>query len=250
MGKLATTGNSRTRKRVADLAAPVIAGLWAWYDASDAGSITASSGAVSQWNDLSGNGRHVTQSTAGAKPTTGTRTLGGLNVLDFDGGDHLNLSTISFATGAWTMFIVCGSDTTTLNMGFCSLYTAGANDYDTNNAFAVEASNNSFQMAQTQNSAGAQFAGSGATPIGTWSVRKGTASNECDIKAPSGSSSSTATNASSGTATGGIIIGSRYTTSPSNGLDGPIAEIRLYSARLSDTDRDTIRTALISKWGA
>src|SRR5580765_3700198 len=40
-----------------------------WFDASNAASITASSGAVSQWNDLSGNGRHATQSNGSFKFT-------------------------------------------------------------------------------------------------------------------------------------------------------------------------------------
>ena len=60
-----------------------------WFDAADASTITSSSGAVSQWDDKSGNGRHVTQATAAAKPTTGANTQNGLNVLTFDGGDKL-----------------------------------------------------------------------------------------------------------------------------------------------------------------
>jgi hypothetical protein len=47
--------------------------LGLWLDASDAASITSSSGLVSQWNDKSGNGRHATQPTTGSRPTyTGT----------------------------------------------------------------------------------------------------------------------------------------------------------------------------------
>lgn len=65
-----------------------------WLDASNAGSITSSGGAVSQWSDLSGNNNHCTQSTAGAKPTTGATTQNGLNVIDFDGGsDFLDYAT-------------------------------------------------------------------------------------------------------------------------------------------------------------
>lgn len=61
-----------------------------WFDASNTASITESGGAVSQWSDLSGNGRHATQSTAGAKPTTGSVTVNGRNALSFDGGDFLS----------------------------------------------------------------------------------------------------------------------------------------------------------------
>jgi hypothetical protein len=39
-----------------------------WLDAADAATVTTVSGAVSQWNDKSGNGRNATQSTAGERP--------------------------------------------------------------------------------------------------------------------------------------------------------------------------------------
>lgn len=64
-----------------------------WLDAADAATITASSGAVSQWNDKSGNGRHATQAIAGAKPTTSSTTQNGLNVMSFDGGDFMDYAT-------------------------------------------------------------------------------------------------------------------------------------------------------------
>lgn len=40
-----------------------------WLDAMDAATITSSDGKVSQWNDKSGNGRHVTQATDNLRPT-------------------------------------------------------------------------------------------------------------------------------------------------------------------------------------
>ena len=73
-----------------------------WLDASDASTITdAGGGAVSQWRDKSGFGRHMSQATALRRPTTGTRTQNGLNVIDFvrvleqwlDGGDILDVGT-------------------------------------------------------------------------------------------------------------------------------------------------------------
>ena len=43
--------------------------LGLWLDASDATSITSSSGLVSQWNDKSGNARHAVQATSSSQPT-------------------------------------------------------------------------------------------------------------------------------------------------------------------------------------
>jgi len=60
-----------------------------WLDASDTSTITESGGAVSQWNDKSGNGYNFSQGTAAAQPTTGVTLQNGLNVLNFDGGDNL-----------------------------------------------------------------------------------------------------------------------------------------------------------------
>jgi hypothetical protein len=90
-----------------------VAGYTVWLDASDTGTITSSGGDVSQWSDKSVNGRNFTQSSATAKPKTGTRTLNGKNVIDFDGSnDFLSCpsSTALFnyfhnSTGA-TLFIV------------------------------------------------------------------------------------------------------------------------------------------------
>lgn len=63
--------------------------LKAWYDASDTSTITASSNAVSQWNDKSANGYNISQATGAHQPTSGVDTLNGKNVITFDGNDGL-----------------------------------------------------------------------------------------------------------------------------------------------------------------
>ena len=64
-----------------------ILGLQLWLDASDTDTITSSGGAVSQWDDKSGNSNNATQGTGSAQPTTGASTQNGENIIDFDGGD-------------------------------------------------------------------------------------------------------------------------------------------------------------------
>ncbi len=56
-----------------------------WLDASDASTITEAGGAVSQWDDLSGNANHEIQNVGSAQPTTGVATINGNNAIDFDG---------------------------------------------------------------------------------------------------------------------------------------------------------------------
>jgi hypothetical protein len=64
---------------------PAHLGMAAWYDASDKDMIVERKGIVSQWSDKSGSDRHMVQGTAGVQPTTGTRTINGLNAIEFDG---------------------------------------------------------------------------------------------------------------------------------------------------------------------
>lgn len=84
-----------------------------WLDAADTATITASDGAVSQWDDKSGNGRHVTQGVAAAQPRIGTRTVNNLNVVDFDGGDVLTGTTTALMSplAPFSIFTVALFDT-------------------------------------------------------------------------------------------------------------------------------------------
>ena len=85
-----------------------------WLDADDASTITSSSGNVSQWNDKSGNGYHVTQATGTAQPKTGTVTRNGRNVLDFAGTDDRLFRETDTALGrnvtGLTVYWVASSD--------------------------------------------------------------------------------------------------------------------------------------------
>lgn len=92
---------------------PLALSPFAWYDASDAATLTSSAGAVSQWNDKSGGARHLT-GTAGQQPITGTRTINGLNALDFDGVDDIVKSANVTQTQPITAFAVVKSDVATV----------------------------------------------------------------------------------------------------------------------------------------
>lgn len=94
-----------------------IPNLIAWFDAADISTISETAGAVSQWNDKSGNGNHATQATGTRQPTTGARTLNGRNVLDWDGSDIMNFDPSGLDGGAGaTVFIVAQSDTIASNV--------------------------------------------------------------------------------------------------------------------------------------
>ena len=56
-----------------------------WLDATDAGSITEVSGAISEWRDKSGNDRHATQYVPADRPTYSISAVNGENAVTFDG---------------------------------------------------------------------------------------------------------------------------------------------------------------------
>jgi hypothetical protein len=86
--------------------------LHAWYDASDAASITEAAGAVSQWNDKSGNAFHLAQGTGAKQPAYSATGLGSAQpAITFDGsGDELQTTTDAFtfpaATSEFAAFLV------------------------------------------------------------------------------------------------------------------------------------------------
>lgn len=63
-----------------------IPGLFRWYDASDAATITSagSPARVSSWADKAGSGSPLAQATGGQQPKTGANTQNGLNIFEFD----------------------------------------------------------------------------------------------------------------------------------------------------------------------
>src|SRR4051794_12522331 len=85
------------------------ANLWGWWDASNAGSIVSAATLVSQWNDLSGNARHLVQATGANKPITGTRTINSKNALDFTPVQFMTVASITLAQPV-SVFIVMQSD--------------------------------------------------------------------------------------------------------------------------------------------
>jgi hypothetical protein len=82
-----------------------------WLDASDTATITESGGAVSQWDDKSGNGYHLTQATGTSQPSTGTRTLNNLNVVEFVTADWMKTSSEVAVSQPFFVFAVVQFDT-------------------------------------------------------------------------------------------------------------------------------------------
>lgn len=99
----------RQRNQVRFFNPAAVAGLKAWYDATDIPSISIdTSDGVSQLNDKSGMGYHLTQGTAGNRPVL--NYYGGPNgyaYLNFAGGSAKNLANANFVYAQpYTIFLV------------------------------------------------------------------------------------------------------------------------------------------------
>ena len=76
---------------------PALISTALWLDAADASTVTTVSGAVSQWNDKSGNSRHATQSTASKRPTYNASGFNSKGQVYFDRVNIQSLITTSIA---------------------------------------------------------------------------------------------------------------------------------------------------------
>ena len=71
-----------------------------WLDAADTSTITESGGAVSQWDDKSGNARHVTQGAAANRPLRVANSLNGNPVVRLSTPTQHLISAASFGSAA------------------------------------------------------------------------------------------------------------------------------------------------------
>ena len=206
-----------------------IAGLVAWFDPSDTATITESGGLVSQMNDKSGNTRHLLQATGTKQPGTGVRTLNGLNVLDYDGGDNLAIASTTGVSSPYTCFVVASPD--------------GAGNW---NQFVGGLS--SWEMVFHSGPSVFSFG------VGTWTgLPSITATNPyiCELQV-NGASTTFCVNdgsratTSSTTALGRISHGS-YGGADDH-LNGYVAESIFYDSALSSGDLTTVRDYLNTKW--
>lgn len=78
----------------------------AWFDADDATTITLNGSTVSQWKDKSGNGRNISQASAGLQPAYEQRYLNGRATLNFDQNKGLFVSGLTPFKAAWVIAII------------------------------------------------------------------------------------------------------------------------------------------------
>ena len=84
---------------------PTIASSVYWLDATDASTISATSGSVSEIRDRLGGTTKLVQATGANQPTTGTATINGLNAINFSVNDMVLASATNFMPSADSAFV-------------------------------------------------------------------------------------------------------------------------------------------------
>jgi hypothetical protein len=242
-----------------------------WLDAADASTITASSGAVSQWNDKSGGATNFTQGTAGARPSTGSATLNGRNVLTFDGGDTLLAG--DALDNVWTgaafhLFCVAKNDDVTSSNG--AILTKIAIGADNQRAFAYYIRTSKLQLAAIYALDATNFTvvdGSTSISNSAWTIGTaaysstgtGTANTTSRVRMTvDGADQTEVVNSFTGNlgtiqnGTAQLAVGSVAGTSGTTNagpLTGAIGEIIVTASVLSTLNRQRIEGCLAHKWG-
>lgn len=209
-------------------------GTTAWYDADDSSTITHSGGAVSQWNDKSGNGYHVTQSTGSKQPDTGTRTIGGKNVIEFNGGQVLINNSFAMSSALITMFGVLASDAaegvrviSIQNSGSFEMYPWGAGCRSPEQATISIGLNTNINLYS--------FVKSAANDHELWNNGTSVGTN----------STTTTTFTSSDILIGALNDGSP----PAAAFNGRLAEFIVIDSAISTSNRQKVEGYLAWKWG-
>jgi hypothetical protein len=246
---------SAASNSVTPIAGPTT-GMYLWFDAADAATITTSGGYVSQWSDKSGNGLHVTgpATNASGAPVTGTNTRNSKNVITFTQngtnaayGGLTNGSTSFLADPTLDVWIVRKHTPGSITSG-CALGIGNdqAGSDKVHYQFYDNASN------KLKSGANGGFVLSTATQNGTWNITRFTksgASQELFLGATSQGTSSYNYNLPSSRLQVGALPQAGATNSGVYLMNGDIAEILVYKSVLSGADYTKTYNYLAAKWG-
>jgi hypothetical protein len=214
---------------------PTTSNILTWYDASNTSSYTLSGSNVTQWNDLTGNGYHLTPHGTGPTVTT----IRALPALNFDTKLGLSCGSVPL-TKEITLFMVAKYGT--IRDPYGNFMHHGNRDTDWSLEDAVDSvrfqSNNENNTCSISATSGANYIWIGRM-VGNnrhfWMYTDTTTS----------SSYVTAPNVTITTGNKTIYVGKSDT---GEGCNGSIGEILYYKAALLDSDIDANLLYLKSKW--
>lgn len=248
------------------ISAPPVSGYYAWWDASDTTTISLSGSNVTQWDDKSGNGYNLTQSNDSLRPSSGTRTINGLNVLDYSGYSDTLYS--ANASSVWkflhynTYTIFCVNLIDSFQSGYNGWWmaTRGGNYAAGPGILAMyKDSTNKLEHAVVGNN-DANLSNISTSTMSTatttcWTIvgdpQNATAANRSDIRKNTGSAekNNTISNAAYNVNPAQTLRIGDYTDGGGSSIDGAMAEILIYDSILTAQQITDTQNYLIDKWG-
>lgn len=212
-----------------------------WYDASDESSITVSGGFAVQWNDLSGNNRHLAQSTGGAslQPTTYLNKLNNRNTITYI--DNYNRLAIFSGTVTLGSVYIAGYLNTTQSGVVYNLFQGG--DRTLQRFIAAGGSGNPkwYQNDNVTTYGSINYTQNSAFAIGVLIQGANVAGSLINLNGTDGTPfTSTSSDVSTGYSIGGRLDRS---------LSSYIGELLIYTEKHNSTERSSIMTYLKNKWG-
>lgn len=246
---------SAASNSVTPIAGPTT-GMYLWFDAADAATITTSGGYVSQWSDKSGNGLHATgpATNASGAPVTGTNTRNSKNVITFtQNGTNAAYGGLTNNSGSFTadptvdIWIVKKHNRGSITSG-CA-FGLGNDQAGTDKTIYSFYDNANDKLRSGANGGNIL---STATQTGTWNLTRFTKSG-ASMEFFLGSTSQGTVSFNTNLPNSRIQVGALgQSGAPNNGvylMDGDIAEIILYKSILTGADYTKTYNYLTSKWG-
>lgn len=226
-----------------------------WLDGSNSSSITLNGSTVSQWSDISGKGRHATQSTAASQPTRVT------NGLSFTTSNAMLGSTAGWLASQFTLIMAANIDiasSTSFARVFTQRFSSGSADW--NNATALipvyrANSGNGFGMAATNLASGAMSVAATTNPrpcVYAFTKNNGTSQALAIWNNGSSVATGTATSDTGPTTALQYAIGADLTSSGTlgtAGFSGIIYGIAAYSRRLDNSEVVAVSRLFGSTYG-
>ena len=221
-----------------------------WLDASDTSTITESSGSVSQWASKAG-GYNAVQATGANQPTTGTVTINGLNVIDFDGTND-RVTVASFDLTGGQKFSIAA--VFTADSGILSALAEHSANIDLNPGWGVFRDTDDTVAIARNTGIGFEVFDTTGTLTTTAKVYVGTydgtlATNESNawLNGSGAGTRPASVNSNANLTNDTLFIGSRGGTS--RFLNGSIAELIVTKTALTTNEREALQTYLADKWG-
>lgn len=223
-----------------------ISGLQAWYDFSDASTLTIDTG-ITSVRDKSGNSLTASEAVGANQPLLVANARNGLSAADFDGtNDKLTTASIAADLTQFTAFMVLRPDSLG-GGGLSRMWTRN----DVSRAIGMFSGNRlRVWMAATT----LVDTADNALPNGAWAYVRGRWNGEGNTNGISAAANgvevvgASSTFVPSSVAGSALCIGNRASDG-ARGFDGLVGEFLIYSRALTASEVAEVENAIKSKWG-